>query len=178
MSARTQLDVHAMAYLNMAREYHEAANQLLSVCQRRPRIGSRRGLSDPINFLYFHTIELALKSFIRFHGHRIRHSHKLTELYEECRTLGLVIGSDDRFTIGNIVSLLESGNEYQGFRYFNLKSTFIPDSPWTREVVEALVRAIAAHAEVRAKDDNTRRLGPAVKGILIFDKPGSKGTTA
>lgn len=119
-------DVHANAFLNRALEYHDAAKELFAVSERRPKIHGVRALSDPLNFLYFHTVELALKAFLRAHNHR-PWGHKLTKLYEECRTLGLLIGQDDRFTIGNIVSLLQSGNKDQGFRYFNLKSATTAD---------------------------------------------------
>ena len=72
-----------------------------------------------------------------------RQDHKLTELYEECRGLGLTIGPSDRFEIGRIVTLLEKGNKYQGFRYPNLESGGVmADLSWTREVVEQLMRTL------------------------------------
>ena len=110
-NAKPNTDVHAMAFFNMARKYHDAAGQLFDVSQGRPKVHGQRSLSDPINFLYFHAAELALKAFLRSHGLPIlgteRQSHELTELYQECRTLGLLVGSDDRIGIENIVNLLE-----------------------------------------------------------------------
>src|SRR5437899_1399850 len=119
-------DVHASAFFNSAREYHDAANEIFTIAEARPKIHSSRQLSGPLYFLYFHTIELALKAFLRASNCPIlktsRESHKLAELYRECRDLGLVLGPHDRFHIGNIVSLLDSANKYQGIRYFNLES--------------------------------------------------------
>ncbi len=56
-----------------------------------------------------------------------------------------MIGPEDRFEIGNIVSLLDSGNEDQGFRYFNLKSGSTADLSRVREVIPELIRAVEPH---------------------------------
>jgi hypothetical protein len=121
-------------------------------------------------FLYFHAVELALKAFLRSQNVRLAgtrlHTHKLAALYEEYRKLGLKIGVDDRFGIANIVSLLESGNDRQAFRYFNPESTVTADLAWTREVVDELMRSIEPY--VKANGDSIP--GPAVKGILVFGK--------
>jgi hypothetical protein len=160
-------DVNAMAFFNFAREYHSAANQLFD---------SRSFLRNPIYFLYFHTVELALKAFLRSLNMQVlgtqRQSHSLTKLYEESRRLGLTVGPADRFGIGNIVTLLEAGNEYQGFRYFNLKSGSLPSLSWTREVVEQLMLAVETHLEGRTKLD-TVAAAPA-KLTIIYGKPARK----
>jgi hypothetical protein len=96
----------AMAHLSFARQYHGAAEQLFD---------QRRTLYHPVYFLYFHTVELALEAFLFSCNVKPEKNHKLMELYEECRNHGLVIGPYDQFDIGNIVSLLESGNKFQGF---------------------------------------------------------------
>lgn len=141
-------DVSAMAHLNMARKYHEAADELFTVSEQRPKIHGQRQLSDPINFLYFHAIELALKAFLHFHDQKLptsgRASHDITALYARCRKMGLVISPDDRLTIGNIVSLLSSGNKKDGFRYFNLESGTTADLEWTSEVVATLMDVITS----------------------------------
>jgi hypothetical protein len=140
---KDQTDAHAVSYLGFAKQYHQAANQLLD-------LHATDGLlRDPIYFLYFHTVEMALKAFLRAHNvpiigtQRAREKgHSLTKLYEECRRLGLKIGPDDRFGIANIVNLLDSGNKYQGFRYFTLESGGLPDLSWTRKVVAQLMDAV------------------------------------
>src|ERR1022692_4208865 len=58
---------------------------------------------------------------------------RITELYEECRGLGLRIGPDDVFDIHNVVVLLEGANEEQGLRYFKQKGSSIPELSWTRD---------------------------------------------
>jgi len=157
-------DVHAMAFFNFAREYQKAANQLLDL---------EPSLTNPIYFLYFHTVELALKAFLRSFNTPIlgtkRQSHKLTELYEECRSLGLRIGPSDRFEIGNIVGLLETGNEYQGFRYFNLKSAATADLLWTREVVEQLMQGVEPIVAARCEKDAIPEA--AAKLTMILGRP-------
>ena len=156
-----------MAFFNLAREYQEAANHLFD---RHSPDGS-----DPINFLYFHTLELALKAFLRSHGKVIlgtrRKSHELTRLYEECRDLGLIIGPSDRFEIANIVSLMEEGNADQRFRYFNLTTGVIPDVSWTREVVEQLMRAVESHLNAHSGQILP---GPAATFTLVIGKPVPK----
>ena len=62
-------DETAMAFLNMAREYHNAANELFAISESRPRVHpDHRPLSSVLGNLYFHTLELGLKGFLRAHG--------------------------------------------------------------------------------------------------------------
>jgi len=133
----------ALAFLGSARQYHGAAEQLFD---------QRRNLYHPVYFLYFHTVELALKAFLHSLDVPPKMGHKLTELYEECRKNGLVIGPEDQFQIGNIVSLLESGNKHHSFRYMAKKPRSLPDFSWTREVVGELMQAVARHLEVDLKE--------------------------
>jgi hypothetical protein len=144
-------DVHPLAFLNMARQYHEAAEELFAAGERRASVGGQRAITDPTYFLYFHTMELAFKAYLRAYNRPIpmnsKEGHKLTEMYKECRTLGLVIGIDGQFTIGNILNLLESGNEYQGFRYYNPNSTSKPDLAWTREGVDAVMQSVSGQMQ-------------------------------
>jgi hypothetical protein len=169
-------DVSALAFLNGARSYHDAANQLFDVSQSRPKIGGRASLTAPINFLYFHTVELTLKAFLRSCGVPIlgterTKGHRLRELYDECRKLGLLIDPPDVNGIVSIVGCLDRGNEDQGFRYFNLNSTVEADLSWTHAVVEKLVRAVEPQVEARCKHEGPPRLS---KMILVWGKPQSK----
>jgi hypothetical protein len=170
-TANTITDANAVAFFHSARKFHEAANQLFDL--QKPSVSDP---CDPIKFLYFHTVELALKAFLRSHNVSIlgteRKSHKLTELYGECRSLGLTIGPADRFEIGNIVTLLEGGNKYQGFRYPNLESGSMANLSWTREVVEHLMRAIGPHVEACSKRDPTPGTPVGFRVIMTIGKPG------
>jgi hypothetical protein len=158
-------EAHAIAFFNMAREYHDAANELfVSVDTRQQQSHS------PFYLLYFHTIELALKAFLRTHN-KTRQHHILTKLYSDSRDLGLVIGSRDKFEIGNIVSLLDSANKEQGLRYFNLKSVTTADLPWVREVTAELMRAVEPHVRARPQQGN---LKPDAKVTFTLAKPVPK----
>src|SRR2546430_5059234 len=129
----------AMAFLNFARQYQKAAARLLADVEQESKVGSQVPLSDPIYFLYFQTVELALKAFLRFHGEAVptkgQAGHDIVELHRRCHFLGLRLNVDPD-GLQSIVNLLASGHEDQGFRYFNLNSGgAIPDLPWTRDVV-------------------------------------------
>jgi HEPN domain-containing protein len=152
------------AFLNYARQYHQAAEELFD---------SKSHLTDVKYFLYFHATELFLKAYLRAHGGE-PWGHEIGELYKDCRDLGLKITSDDRFGLQNIVSLLESGNEEMGFRYFSLKSGPIPDLNWTREVVGQLRQAVTAFVEPNA----VTTPGPPVKAIFTIGKPVSKSASS
>jgi len=158
-------DVSAMAFLNYAREYHEAVEELF---RSKPR------LTRVLNALYFHVTELPLKAYLRAHN-RDPWGHEIGELCKECRGLGLTISSDDRFGLENIVNLLESGNEDMAFRYFSLKSGSEPDLNWTHEVVEQLMQVVASFVE--SKKD-TAASGAAVKMIMKLGKPSPKEPTS
>ena len=159
-----------MAFLNMAREYHDAANELFAVSESRPRVvPNQRPLSSVIGHLYFHTLELGLKAFLRAHGLPIegtrRRSHKLTKLYKECQRAGLVVGQDDKVGLENIVGLLESGNECEGFRYFSSGSAVTADLAWTREIVQRFIVAIAL--EVEKRDPNPHAPPRLAKMVMV-----------
>ncbi len=167
--ATKRTDETAMAFLNMAREYLDAANELFAVSESRPRIvPNHRPLSSVLGHLYFQTLELGLKAFLRAHGLPIegtrRRSHKLTKLYEECRRLGLVVDQDDRVGLANIVGLLESGNSRQGFRYFISGSVVTAGLAWTREIVQRFIGVIAR--EVEQRDPNAHASPPLAKVIV------------
>jgi hypothetical protein len=166
MPAKKQ-EAHAIAFFNLAGEYHDAANELFVIADARQQTKDRRKFDSPVYLLYFHTIELALKAFLRTHNKTRKH-HNLTKLYSDSRDLGLVIGSQDKFQIGNIVSLLDSANKDQGLRYFNLGTVTTADLPWVREVTAELMRAVEPHVLVRPEQGH---LKPDGKFIITFSKP-------
>jgi len=161
-------DEHAISFLGFARQYQKAANLLYD---------SDKTLRSPIYFLYMHAIELALKAFLRAADVPIasgnRKHHRLIELYEECRGLGLRISPDDRFDIRNVVVLLENANEEQGLRYYKTSSSTFPELPWTRDIVEKLLQAVEPSVEKKAEADGIVR-GRPVKFDMTYSKPVSK----
>ena len=161
---------YAMAFLNTARQYQKAASRLLhSVLSETPE-GHQVPLSDPIYFLYFHTAELAFKAFLRFHGKAVprgQAGHDVVKLHQRCRALGLRINAGPH-ELQNVVKLLASGNDDHGFRYFNVKSTAIPDLSWTRDVVDSLIQTIR---DQMGDGDTQAEPGSAVKVVLVVGKP-------
>lgn len=151
-------DETALSFVNMARQYHDAGNVLFAESEGRPRVHNHRALSSPISHLYFHTLELGLKAFLRACGLPIegtwRRTHNLTKLYEECRAQGLVVGEDDRVGLENIVNLLNSGNEDQGFRYFSSGTTVTADLAWTRDIIDQFMIVVAREVERRDPSAN------------------------
>lgn len=150
-------DVKAMALLNYARQYHEAAEIVWD---------SKPDLTRVLNFLYFHTVELLLKSYLRAHG-RKSWGHEISKLYAEAQQLGLKI-QHDALGLHNIVSLLETGNEDMAFRYFTLKSGSEPDLAWTRRVVTELVQVVTRFVE---STSDKRASGKPVKMTITWSMP-------
>jgi HEPN domain-containing protein len=161
----TPPDIQAMAFLNGARQYQKAASRLLDSVQSETEEGNLVPLRDPIYFLFFHTVELALKAVLRFHGETVPRGHNIVELHRRCHALGLRLKGDP-YDLQNVVSLLASGNDDHGFRYWSLSSGAIPDLSWTRDVVNSLIQV------VRKQVDDGAPPGPDVKAAyIIFGKP-------
>ena len=160
--------VHAMYFFFRAREFFSAAEELFA-SENRPQAPHK--WVNPIYFGYSHAVELALKAFLRSHKPEVEFGHELTKTYRKCVALGLVIGPDDRTHIGNIVTLLDNGNEKSGFRYF-MGSGALPDLAWTREVVGRLIEAVELHV-MRTEKDNPSGLGKVVGIRRIIGKPPS-----
>jgi HEPN domain-containing protein len=172
-------DVHPMAWLNMAREYHDAVEELFAVHEQRRSVVAGRAIDNPIMFMYSHVIELTLKAYIAARHRPVQRTHKLRDLYEECQALSLRVGPDDQFTVGNIIGFLDEVNnsddgnrQRHGFRYFNLDATVRPSLSWTREVVGDLMESVSSQMYQQFPDANTP--SAAAKLIMIVDKPVSK----
>ena len=170
-------DETAMAFLNVAREYHDAANVLFAESERRPIVLNHRALSSPISLLYFHTLELGFKAFLRACGLPIegtwrRRDHDLMRLYRECRAKGLTVDQDDRLGLENIVSLLKSGNVRQSFRYFHSGSTVTVDLAWTHEVVDRFI--VVVGREVEKLDPSAHGPRKVAQMTMIVQKPMPK----
>src|SRR3989442_11277472 len=151
------MNVSAMALLNYARQYHEAAEILFD---------NKPGLTRVINFLYFHTVELLLKSYLKASGKKAS-GHSIAALHKEAQRLGLKI-QHDQLGLQNIVGLLESGNKGSAFRYFTLKSGNEPDLNWTREIVKELMDIVKPFVESKF---DTSSAGVPVKLMIKWSKP-------
>jgi HEPN domain-containing protein len=156
-SASKIIETNPKALLNFARQYFKAAE---AVFEKNP------GLRQPLNYLYFHTVELLLKAFLRANGKEPKSNHEIVELFREARALGLVVPG-----LESIVGLLEAGNTDHAFRYGTSKFTTEPDLSWTREVVERLLDVVGPFVD---PDDTLKTIGPAVAYRMIFFRPIQK----
>jgi len=127
-------DSTAGAFLNTARQYHEAARRLFP---------QRESVELPLYFHYAHAIELLLKAYLRSHGLSIRKSHDLGILLQECRRKGLRVHSD----LQNVINLLESENKQQGFRYYLFASTTRPEISYVSETVDEFMAVVSDYVK-------------------------------
>lgn len=145
-------EANAKAFFNKALDYQRAANELFDVRQQPP-------ISDPVNFPYFHSLELALKAFLRSRDLPVpsgQEGHRVTNLHAKCLQVGLVIGPVKGFDAKYLLSVQEAGNEHQAFRYFYPRSRLLPLSALISAFVEQLMQAVKANVEVH-RDTSTRR---------------------
>ena len=156
----------AKATYRRALQFLTAANRLYVPVRNRSL------LHHPIYFLYFHAIELAFKAYIHSYNLAPTRSHRLQELYKQCKKLGLVVGPHDLTNVGNVVTLLDSGNEGHGFRYFNPDSGNLPDLSWTRDMAGQLLRVVVRRMHAIGY---TSAVGPPVGIRLVFGKTPKKG---
>jgi hypothetical protein len=61
----------------------------------------------------------------------------------------LVVDQDDKVGLENIVNLLNSGNENQGFRYFSSGTVVTADLEWAREIIERFMTVVAREVPKR-----------------------------
>jgi HEPN domain-containing protein len=113
-----------MGLYYLACSYHEAARVLTNVRLE----GSHPGL--PISFLYFHTIELFLKSFLRLHGHTVselRSSRKFGHNFGAMRTRASELGL--KFTAKDIrlIRHIRLTDAFMRSRY--LQTGYYPETP-------------------------------------------------
>jgi hypothetical protein len=162
----------AMTFLNMARKYQKAGSRLLDSIEG-DKADPQRALSDPLYFLFAHTLELAFKAFLLFRSEAIPMSgtagHDIVALHRQCAALGLRL-KEDADSLPRVVEMLATENEHHGFRYFDPvrgSNGIIPALPWTCEVVNALIAAI------REQLGDTTPDGP-VKVQFIVGKPTTR----
>jgi len=129
--------------------------------------------SDPLYFLFAHTVELAFKAFLPFHGEPVpkrgHKGHDIVKLHGRCEALGLRFPGDP-VDLHNVVKLLAMENDVQGFRYYSSDTKAVPELSWTRDVVNALIQAVRE----RIGDDHVFPPLTAVKMRFVIDKPGHR----
>lgn len=155
---RKTIDTSPKKLLNYARQYLNATEVVFNNEPGR--------MTRPLNYLYFHTLELLLKSFLRANGRFPEPNHEIDALYNEAIGLGLRIPGDPH-ELENIVSLLGAGNTGHAFRYGTSKGTSEPTMDWTRDVLSRLMAAVEAVVD----PDPSAAPGPVESLTLVFGKP-------
>jgi HEPN domain-containing protein len=163
------LSNEAKASYLMALRYLGAANKLYSLSLPSGKPAYLWPWSNPIYFLYYHAIELALKAYLRSFNIDVKPTHKITKLYRQALRRGLRIRADDLTGIANVVSLLDSNIEGKGFRYFYPSSAAnLPELSWTRREANQLMGVVGRRLRSMGL---TTRPGPVVRLVLIVGKP-------
>ena len=106
----------AVRIFNVAESYWKAA-----VALEKAKVDSTHP-DSPIRFLYYHAIELYLKSFLRLHGHSAselrgkKFGHMTCCLYERAAELGLISDDEDL----RIISLMATTDAIIRSRYIEV----------------------------------------------------------
>jgi HEPN domain-containing protein len=133
----------ASGYYNFAASYHVAADLI-----------EERGLmathpEAPVAFLYYHAIELYLKSVLRLHGASAKKlqkiGHNFRKLRSRAETYGLNLQGDD----SEILNLMADGDVWSRARYLETGSLRTPTLAGLRKTSSTL-RIWAAHAMRKA----------------------------
>ena len=148
----------AVRLFRVAQKYHQAANELFTL--------HPEDYTGPVSFLYFHTVELALKTFLSSYDKPLSKSHNLPRLYKDCIALGLKIAPYPQFELANIVESLAASNDKQGLRYVGPSGGSRAALSWTREVVDQLMKAL--ETRIRAIADLDAPPGPLGSFILTI----------
>jgi hypothetical protein len=132
-------------------------------------------LARPLHFLYSHSAELAMKSFLRskvipIEGTALK-IHLLAKLYDSCCAAGMGVNPAHNMENKNVLGLLDKGNENQGFRYFSTANAE-PEVWLAHDVVNRLVAAI----DDQLRDLDVPDLVP-VRLMFIMGGPDPKTKT-
>ena len=100
----------------------------------------------PVSFLYYHAIELYLKSFLRMHGHTAKElrgkqfGHRICCLKERSEQIGLAFMDED----AEIFSLLATTDAIIRSRYIQTGSFYLPTSEGLDRVCISLRESIGS----------------------------------
>jgi len=130
-SANDDEDARAtpLGYFNVAVAYWRAAAALDSANLRTTHPHS------PVRFLYYHAIELYLKSFLRMHGHSVKElrsfkfGHSTSRLKKRAEQLGLLFADEDV----EVLSLMATTDAV-------IRSRYIQTGAYRWPTIEALER--------------------------------------
>jgi hypothetical protein len=103
----------AARHFDLACQYKNAAD-LLHV---QFRSGTNQlSVREPIYYLYYHAVELILKSFLHARNRSFRNTHDVNVLYNMCCDGGMKVKDDHHFAVKNCIDLLRAGNRNHFYR--------------------------------------------------------------
>jgi hypothetical protein len=111
----------ALGTFNFAESFRHSADRLrISKLKRIP-------FDAPVRFLYYHSIELYLKSYLRSHGIsaayiKSKYQHRFRKLEKACAKYGLKLDDEDHDVIERI-----DGDNYWDARYLTTGSKYFGD---------------------------------------------------
>ncbi len=128
----------ALGLLNYARSYRASADHLLNARLKVPHPHA------PTTFLYYHSIELYLKAYLRSQGLTVAQlrqvSHNISKLAGEVQSRGFVLDDEDK-------EVLQAMSEADNI----IRSRYIQTGTFTRPEEEALSRTCTALDQQVAK---------------------------
>jgi HEPN domain-containing protein len=169
MRRKKPLNAEARSSYSMALKYLGAANKLYALSLATGKRAQFWPWSSPIHFLYFHTIELALKAYLRSFNLNVKRTHKITNLYRQCRKRGLRIRPDDSTGIANVINLLALAGDGRDFRYYSpMSAGSLPTLQWTRYEANQLMRVVGRRVR---RMGFTTKPGPVARLAISFERP-------
>lgn len=143
-TSKTESEMPPIVALGGAKEFFSAARMLTQSKNWLPS-----PTQDPAYTLYFHSLELALKAFLRYRQvptdelRRHELGHDISALLERSIVEGLALSPELLAHIRTLAGILNEANRYQGLRYWNGGGD-IPNPDWTTETIEQLLSAVTA----------------------------------
>ncbi|MGO8754499.1 MAG: hypothetical protein ACLQHK_04645 [Gallionellaceae bacterium] len=161
------------AYFNRAKTFCKAGDILFEPLK------STNSSLDPAYLLYFHAAEMAIKAFLRFQGEKTidlknNYKHNIEKMYTKALSLGLAPDLTMSTDFLNVINLLYSGNQEEGFRYFyssKTKSVGRPSIEWCSKIINLLISLVEKRINYIQKNP-----GQVARIIFEVGEPTAKQT--
>jgi len=132
-----------LGFYNLAEDFYRAA----AVCQAAVENRRIRLRYDFVLYhLHTHSIELALKAFLRAHGLSVAElkklSHGLVAIYERCVSLRMRVKKPKR--TAQVAQWLDELSRTQTFRYFEMGTLTLPTLAEVQSANERILSSVQA----------------------------------
>lgn len=140
----------AVGLYHYARSYHDSARVLDAAKVRTTHAGA------PVQYLYYHSIELFLKAYLRLNGHTVeeletKFRHHIAKMRKRCAALGMAFMDEDL----EVLDHLENTD-------LVIRSRYIATGPFRMPTFEAIERTAASLRQMTA--EAIRKSGTNVRG--------------